>query len=89
METPQSMRLPHVPPDRDFALQSLQAHLKQVVVLHHAMFEKLLFQERGVPPELAQVFDDAGRTYLQIAREIERHYAPSGLRLNNILKPES
>jgi hypothetical protein len=73
----------------DFALESLHAYLKQVVSVHHVMFEKLLFQHHTVRPELARLFEDVGRSYLDIARDIERHYDARGSRLNNILKPES
>jgi hypothetical protein len=35
------------------------------------MFEKLLFEEdSAVGPELAELFEDAGKTYLQIAERI-------------------
>jgi hypothetical protein len=48
-----------------------RAHLKQVVSIHRIMFEKLLFEEDSdVGPELAELFEDAGRTYLQIAEGI-------------------
>jgi hypothetical protein len=48
-----------------------RSHLKQVVSIHRAMFEKLLFEEdQDVGPELAELFEDAGKTYLQIAARI-------------------
>jgi hypothetical protein len=48
-----------------------RSHLKQVVSIHRAQFEKLLFEEDSdVGPELAELFQDAGRTYLQIAERI-------------------
>jgi hypothetical protein len=51
----------------DFSL----IYLKQVVTIHQAMFEKLLFDEdAAVSPELAELFQDAGRTYLQISERI-------------------
>jgi len=35
------------------------------------MFEKLLFEEdSAMGPELAELFEDAGKTYLQIAEHI-------------------
>lgn len=35
------------------------------------MFEKLLFEEDSdVGPELAELFEDAGKTYLKIAQRI-------------------
>jgi hypothetical protein len=48
-----------------------RSQLKQVVSIHRAMFEKLLFEEDSdVGPELAELFQDAGKTYLQIAERI-------------------
>ena len=46
-------------------------YLKQVVAIHQAMFERLLFaKDAAVSPELAELFHDAGRTYLQISERI-------------------
>lgn len=43
----------------------------QVVSIHRAMFEKLLFEEESaVGPELAELFEGAGKTYLKIAERI-------------------
>jgi hypothetical protein len=48
-----------------------RTYMKQVVAIHQAMFEKLLFDEGAtVGLELAELFDDAGRTYLQISERI-------------------
>jgi hypothetical protein len=48
-----------------------RTYLKQVVTIHQAMFEKLLFDEdAAVGLELAELFQDAGRTYLQLAQRI-------------------
>jgi len=48
-----------------------RSHLKQVVSIHRVMFQKLLFEEDStVGPELAELFEDAGKTYLQIAERI-------------------
>ena len=48
-----------------------RSHLKQLVSIHRVMFEKLLFEEdTDVGPELAELFQDAGTTYLQIAERI-------------------
>jgi hypothetical protein len=45
--------------------------MKQVVAIHQAMFEKLLFDEdAAVSLDLAELFHDAGKTYLQIAERI-------------------
>ena len=52
-----------------------RTYMKQVVAIHQAMFEKLLFDEKaGVSLELAELFDDAGRTYLQISERINETY---------------
>lgn len=43
----------------------------QVVSIHRVMFEKLLFEENSdVGSDLAELFEDAGRTYLKIAERI-------------------
>lgn len=48
-----------------------RTYLKQVVAIHQAMFEKLLFAEdAAVSPNLAELFHDAGTTYLQISERI-------------------
>jgi hypothetical protein len=45
--------------------------MKQVVAIHQAMFEKLLFDEdAAVSLDLAELFRDAGKTYLQISERI-------------------
>lgn len=52
-----------------------RTYMKQVVAIHQAMFEKLLFDEdAAVSLELAELFQDAGRTYLQISERINRAY---------------
>jgi hypothetical protein len=49
----------------------LRSQLKQVVSIHRVMFEKLLFEEDSdVGPELAELFADAGRTYVRISEQI-------------------
>jgi len=48
-----------------------RTYLRQVVSIHQAMFEKLLFDEQAaVGQDLAELFQDAGKTYLQIAERI-------------------
>jgi hypothetical protein len=47
-----------------------RTYLKQVVSIHQAMFEKLLFDQDAVGLDLAELFHDAGKTYLQIAERI-------------------
>jgi hypothetical protein len=51
-----------------------RAHLKQVVSIHRVMFEKLLFeQDSTVGPELAELFQDVGETYLKISERISEN----------------
>ena len=48
-----------------------RTYMKQVVAIHQAMFEKLLFAENAaMSVDLAELFHDAGKTYLQIAERI-------------------
>ena len=48
-----------------------RSQLKDVVSIHRVMFEKLLFEEvSDIGPELAELFEDTGKTYLQIAERI-------------------
>jgi hypothetical protein len=48
-----------------------RTYLRQVVSIHQAMFEKLLFDEdAAVGQDLAELFQDAGKTYLRIAARI-------------------
>jgi hypothetical protein len=42
-----------------------------MVSIRRVMFEKLLFEEDSdIGPELAELFEDTGQTYLLIARRI-------------------
>jgi len=52
-----------------------RSYLQQVVTLHTAMFQKLLFEGEGsVPLELAELFEDAGNTYIRISESISKHH---------------
>jgi hypothetical protein len=51
-----------------------RAYLQQVVTLHTATFQKLLFEGEGVSLELAELFEDAGNTYINISESISRHH---------------
>jgi hypothetical protein len=45
-----------------------------MVAIHQAMFQKLLFEEdSAVGLELAELFNDVGKTYLQIAERISEN----------------
>jgi hypothetical protein len=48
-----------------------RSHLKQVVAIHQAMFQKLLFEDdAAVGVDLAELFQDVGKTYLEISKRI-------------------
>ena len=48
-----------------------RTYMKQVVAIHQAMFERLLFAEdAAMSLNLAELFHDAGTTYLQISERI-------------------
>lgn len=52
-----------------------RTHMKQVVTIHQSMFEKLLFDKNAAENlELAELFHDVGRTYLQISERINNRY---------------
>jgi hypothetical protein len=54
-----------------------RTYMKQVVAIHQAMFEKLLFEEdAAVSLDLAELFHDAGKTYLQISERINETCLP-------------
>src|SRR4051812_29637013 len=49
----------------------LRSYLKQVVSIHQAMFDKLLFAEdTALGPDLAELFEDVGKTYLLLSERI-------------------
>ena len=52
-----------------------RSHLQQVVAIHQAMFQKLLFEE-GAPVglDLAELFHDVGKTYLRISEQISENF---------------
>jgi hypothetical protein len=48
-----------------------RSHLQQIVSIHQAMFQKLLFEENSaVDLDLAELFQDVGKTYLRISQRI-------------------
>ena len=48
-----------------------RSHLQQIVSIHQVMFQKLLFEEHSaVDLDLAELFQDIGKTYLRIAERI-------------------
>jgi hypothetical protein len=52
-----------------------RSHLQEVVAIHQAMFQKLLFEE-GAPVglDLAELFQDVGKTYLRISEQISENF---------------
>lgn len=51
-----------------------RSQLKQVVAIHQAMFQKLLFEENSaIGPDLAELFLDVGKTYLKISERISEN----------------
>lgn len=52
-----------------------RTHMKQVVTIHQSMFEKLLFdKDAAANLELAELFHNVGKTYLQISERINDRY---------------
>lgn len=48
-----------------------RSHLRQVVTIHQAMFQRLLFDENAATETaLAELFQDVGKTYLRISEQI-------------------
>jgi hypothetical protein len=62
------------PLDNELNVDFFRTYLKQVVTIHHVMFEKLLFQSNGIPLELAELFEDAGNVYLDISEQISKRH---------------
>jgi hypothetical protein len=60
--------------DAGAIMDYFQSYLQQVVSLHTAMFQKLLFEADSVPLELAELFEDVGNTYIVISESISRHH---------------
>jgi hypothetical protein len=57
-------------PSSAAATDMLGAYLRQVVSIHTKMFEKLLFDQRAMSHELADLFEEAGTSYLQLSEMI-------------------
>jgi hypothetical protein len=78
--------------DENITSDLFRARLRQIVSIHNVQFEKLLFEPDTLQPELGQLFEAAGKRYLELARELEQHHSsadPSDPMLNSSLKPES
>lgn len=78
----QDLRVPHLrivpsettPLEREAVLDFFRSYLKQVVGIHQVMFEKLLAEDTELPLELAELFEDAGNTYIRISERISEDY---------------
>ena len=57
-------------PDAAAAGEELRSYVRRVVVLHHAMLDRLLFGESELGPELAELFEDAGHAYIEFSAMI-------------------
>lgn len=55
-------------------MEFLRSHLTQVVSIHRVMFEKLLFESKGVPLELSELLEDVGNTYLEFSERISKEH---------------
>lgn len=60
--------------DAGAVMDYFQSYLQQVVTLHSAMFQKLLFETDGVLLELSELFEDVGNTYLGLSESISLHH---------------
>lgn len=60
----------------DDPLQYFRDELQRIVTTHSVMFDKMLFQEKELPIELAELFEDAANTYLDIAERIVAQRPP-------------
>jgi hypothetical protein len=57
-----------------FVVDFYRLHLRQVVSIHQAMFQKLLFEEdSAIGLDLAELFQDVGKAYLQISDRISEN----------------
>jgi hypothetical protein len=48
--------------------------LRQIVTIHIAMFQKLLFEDEELALELADLFEDVGNSYIGISEQISEQY---------------
>jgi hypothetical protein len=65
----------HIVPGLD--VERFRSELMQVVTVHQAMFQKLLFEHPALPLELAELFEDAGNVYLGFSEAISAQHLTS------------
>jgi hypothetical protein len=57
-----------------------RSHLREVVTIHQAMFQRLLLDEDAATETiLAELFQDVGNTYLRISEQISERYSRHSL----------
>lgn len=57
-----------------FIVDYFREHLEQIVTIHQKMFDRLLFHQGDVPLELAELFEDAANTYLDLSERVSEHH---------------
>ena len=73
---------------RELIMDYFRTQLQDIVSLHTAMFDKLLFDAgQDVPLELAEVFEDTGNRYLAISESISRLHLQRPLKIEEHLHP--
>ena len=55
-------------------VETVRAEIAQVLTLHQAMFQKLLFERSALPLELAELFEDAANVYLGFSEAISAQH---------------
>lgn len=64
--------------DEDEILCYFKSYLKEIVTIHRAMFDKILFDPtnkgKNIPIELAELFEDAANTYLEFSERISEEF---------------
>lgn len=70
VQAPDQPDAPLEGPDGD--VEFLRASVMEVITIHTAMFEKLLFQGKDLPLDLAELFEDIANTYLTFSESISR-----------------
>jgi hypothetical protein len=59
-------------PETNPSVQALRVSLMDAITLHALIFEKLLFQGRDLPLDLAELLEDVGNTYINFSESISR-----------------
>ena len=63
-----------IPPDNSGIAFFVRQYLAQVVTIQNAMLQRLLDERHDIPLDLAEVFEDAANTYMDLSLMIsERH----------------